>query len=401
MARKRKRRRGLIGKNERYEGRRSRDREDYEKRRIIFEDVRRRYSDAVRRDIDRRWQHIKRIDRHVYTTMYQLYRNLVNQHVRGFMYRIGKLLYGKPDMVNPTRKWSLLRRILPFLFEDIYDWLYDYLIYERPLLDARNRLRIRGDARRIRRIRDEIRNGVALPLVITRYYNRTIELYFHEKLDEYLNDPARLPLVLDALNHIFTQLLSTSYRIVIPPEELERLKEVLAILYKYYVAYTRPMPCTRSQFLVKLTPVTLHIARGYAVRLYVLRWTSGYNLRSGILMITDPIDLYFVMLRNKKYNYDIFSSLQAIGETSALSGDETVYTWRDWMGIGRDAVKLYQLLYRHTVVEDGFRRATGKRENIAEIGHCSVYIGFHLSHRRFRYWWYERERILCKQYHIC
>jgi len=401
VARKRKRRRGLIGKDERYEGRRSRDREDYEKRRIIFEDVRRRYNDAVRRDIRRRYEHIRRIDRYVYDRMYQLYRQVANEQIRSFMYRLGMKLYGRSDMVNPTRKWSILRRLFSFLYEDIYDWLYDYLYLERPLLDARSRLKIRGDTRRMREIRDEIRTGVATPLIITRYINRTIELHFTEKLDEYLNDPARLPLVLDALNHIFTQLLSTSYRIVIPPEELERLKEVLAILYKYYVAYTRPMPCTRSQFLLKLTPVTLHIAKGYAVRIYVLRWTSGENIRSGMLMITDPIDLYFAMLRNKKYNYDIFSSLQAIGETSALSGEETVYTWRDWMGTGRDAVKLYQLLYRHTVVEDGFRRATGKRENIAEVGHCSVYIGFKRSSKRFRYWWYERERILCKQYHIC
>ena len=401
MPRKRKRRRGEIGKNERYEGRRSRDREDYEERRVIFEDVRRRYNDNVRRDIRRRFEHIRRVDRHVYTTMYNIYRRVVNESIRAFMYRIGIKRFGRPDMVNPLRKWGLLRRILAFLREDIYDWLYDYLIYERPLLDARDRLRIRGDARRIRRIRDEIRSGVALPFVITRYHNRTVELYFHEKLDEYLSDPSRLPLVLEALNHVFTQLLATSYRIVIPPEELERLKSILAILYKYYVSYTRPMPCTRSQFLVKLTPVTLHIARGYAVRLYVLRWTSGDNIRSGLVTITDPIDLYFAMLRNKKYRYDVFSSLQAIGDTTALTGEETVYTWRDWRGIGREAVKLYQLLYRHTLVEDGFRRATGKRENTEEIGHCSVYIGFKRSTRRFRYWYYERERLLCKQYGIC
>jgi len=401
MARRRKRRRGEIGKNERYEGRRSRDREDYESRRIVFEDIRRRYHDAVRREIRERYEHIRRLDRHTYTTMYQMYRSIADRYIRSFLYRLGIKLYGKPDMANPTRKWSLIRRILALLREDIFDWMYDYLLYERPLLDARRRLKLRGDLRRLRELRDEIRSGTAIPIMVTRYHNRTLEIFFDRRLDEYLSDPNRLPYVLDALNHIFTQVLATSYRVVIPPEELERLKSILAVLYRYYVAYTRPMPCTRSQFIVKLTPVTLHVAKGYAVRIYVLRWTSGYNIRSGLVTITEPIDLYFARLREKKYKYDVFSTLQAIGDTPSLTGEENVYTWRDWKGIGRDIVKLYQLMYRHTLVEDGLRRATGKRENTEEIGHCSIYIGFNLSKRRFKYWWYERERIMCKQYHIC
>ena len=401
MPRKRRRHMGVIGKQDRFFGRRTRDREDYEERMKRIEDSVRRALDNVRSIIRSRYEWLERLDMHVYRTMYYIYRSKADSSIRSFLYRLGVIRYGKPDMTNPLRKWRILRRLLAFFREDIYDWLYDYLIYERPLLDARRRLRIRGDARRIREIRDEIRSGTALPLVITRYHNRTIELHLHERIDELLMSPEFQSATLEALNYIFTQLLATSYRVVIPPEDLERLKHVLAILYRYYVSFTRPMPCTRSQFLIKLTPVTLHVARGYAVRLYVLRWTSGENIRSGVLTITEPIDIYFAQLRDKKYEDDIFSSLQAVGDTSSLSEYDLVYTWRDWKGVGRNVLRLYELLYRNTVIEDGFRRATGRRENTMEVGHCSVYIGFRYSTRRFRYWWYERENIICKRYRLC
>ena len=226
------------------------------------------------------------------------------------------------------------------------------------------------------RIMHDIRRGNAYIPIVTIWKDRYLEIHIDKSIERWLLDPERREATLEALNHIFRQLLSTKQRIVMPPETYETLKGILRLLYTTHVTYTRPMPCRRTQMAIKLTPITLHYFRGYSARLYVIRWFRKDQMESGILQVTDNIDIHFAFFRYFKYKGDVISTLTVAGDTDNLNPNTPMYIWRDAQGLPREMLYAYEAMYMYHRIEDALKRALGKRENDASIGHCSVYIGF-------------------------
>lgn len=351
---------------------RRRKRELEEHRRFL-----RRYLDENFRRIDHehRTSEQRDIERAYYTWYNEVYRNIRFRVVR---YSTLQAIRNakKRDYVDTNEKRNVTRLSI---FTRFRLWLRRYITRaevdeyrDRPLNIVR---RIMNSIEVFRTLYD-IRAGRAFAPITTIWKDRYLEIHIDKNIERWLTDPERREATIEALNHIFRQILATKQRIVIPPQDYERLKGVLRLIYKYYVSYTRPMPCRRTQMAIKLTPITIHYFRGYATRIYVIRWFRKEQMESGLVQVTDNIDIHFRWFRYYKYRGDILSTMAIAGDTDSLKPEDKIPAWRDATGLPRDILYLFEAMYLYHRIEDGLRRALGKRENDASTGHCSIYIGF-------------------------
>ena len=202
-----------------------------------------------------------------------------------------------------------------------------------------------------------------------------IRVYVDEKIEEYLQSPKYGELVKDALAVIFADILRGKFLIEMKPEDLERLKGVLTFVKEKYFAPYREVPCKRSQYLVKLTPLTFRFLKGYGVRFYVLRFTDVKTLHNDpYIVVTKPIDIHFINIRKKKPWFEKVASMIFAGETPNLTGRETIPTAMNWKREPRNLMKTYLAMTLGYRINENFARALGFRERIANFDHCSIYV---------------------------
>ena len=229
------------------------------------------------------------------------------------------------------------------------------------------------------RMSREIKKGVIYAPVITVWKDRFVEIYLDRRIEEWLRDPQRFPAVVELLGTIARQLLVSKYVLVIPPEQLELWKGIINILFEYYVSYTRRMPCRRTQLMLRLTPVTLHVMRGLGVRMYVVRWMRRENMSSPFLYADKPIDVHFRHLMRYKYYGEVISTMIVGGDTDNLKETDVVPTWRDIRQLPRDMMKIIDTFYQWWKITDALARSIGRPEMSDALGDCSVYIRFRPS----------------------
>ena len=229
------------------------------------------------------------------------------------------------------------------------------------------------------RMSREIKKGVIYAPVITVWKDRFVEIYLDRRVEEWLRDPQRFPAVVELLGTIARQLLVSKYVLVIPPEQLELWKGIINILFEYYVSYTRRMPCRRTQLMLRLTPVTLHVMRGLGVRMYVVRWMRRENMSSPFLYADKPIDVHFRHLMRYKYYGEVISTMIVGGDTDNLKETDVVPTWRDIRQLPRDMMKIIDTFYQWWKITDALARSIGRPEMSDALGDCSVYIRFRPS----------------------
>jgi len=342
------------------------------------------HREFLRRYLEETFREYIRIDREGERTQYEqayetwyrdVYRNLRFRIVRTPIRRSVRQVK-KRDHVDTMEKRQSLRQMI---FTRFTIWLRRY---QDRLEENEHRVRpsdflhrLFGGVELFRTMID-IRRGNAYLPIITIWKDRYLELHIDKSIERWLTDPERREATLRALDYIFRQVITTKQRIVIPPEDYEQLKGILRLLYREYVTYTRPMPCRRTQMAIKLTPITLHLFRGYAARLYVVRWARKDQMESGLLQVTDNIDIHFGFFRRMKYRGEVLSTMTIAGDTDNLDSNTPLWLWRDAQGIPREMLYAYEAMYLYHRIEDGLKRAIGKRENDASMGHCSVYIGF-------------------------
>ena len=359
------------------------DREIKQRRKKELEEHRRflrKYlEESFRNYVERDREANKNIAEEAYLRWYEsVYKNIRFRVVRYSVNKANRSV-GKRDYVDTTEKRDMQRRSMFTWLRIFGRRLLDELVQEihrfPPVAIARA---IRNSVEIYRTIHD-IRNGRAFIPIVTIWKDRYLELYIDQSIDQWLQDPERIEATMEALSYIFKQLLSTKQRIVMPPETYERLKGILRLLYRYYVSYSRPMPCRRTQMMIKLTPLTIHYFRGYAARLYIVRWIRTDSLSSGLLTVTRNIDIHFIYFRKYKYKGETVSTMTIAADTDYLQRDTPLYLWRDAQQLPRELLYLYEAIYLYHRIEDGLKRAIGKREIDASLGHCSIYAGF----RRF------------------
>lgn len=249
-------------------------------------------------------------------------------------------------------------------------------LYEKALISLRSlRTRITRKAERLRFWLEYTRYGY-IPIAV-KWTGTKIELYVDEKVEERLMSPEYHDLTRDALAVIFADILRHKYKIDMKPEDLERLKGILAYMNERYKAPLREMPCKESKYMVKLTPVTFHYAKNYAVRFYVLRYMPVSTIRNDArVMVTKPMDVYFSDLRIRKPKRETVQVSTYAGDTGALSGREDIVVSRDYNREPRRLLKSYVAMTLTHRVTDSLARQLGFRTRKRNVRHCSVYISF-------------------------
>ena len=264
-----------------------------------------------------------------------------------------------------------LMRKLEVYKKGIMRWLLEKLLTSARAL----RTRVTKKAERLRFWLEYARYGY-IPIVV-KWTGTKIELYVDEKIEERLMSPEYHDLTRDALSVIFTDILRHKYKIDMKPEDLERLKGILAYMNERYKAPLREMPCKESKYMVKLTPVTFHFAKNYAVRFYVLRYMPVNTIRNNAtVIVTKPIDVYFSDLRIRKPKREIIQVSTYAGDSGALSGREDVVVSRDYNREPRRLLKAYVAMTLTHRVTDSLARQLGFRTRKTSVKHCSIYFSF-------------------------
>lgn len=266
---------------------------------------------------------------------------------------------------------SLPQRFTRFLREFTLE-LMKHLIDYSPIGTARQLY----NAYRLYKVYRGIRKSSMYAPIITIWKDRFLEVHIDRHIEEWLRDPQRFPAVIELLGTISRQLLLSKRELIIPPEQLEIWNSVIKILFEYYVSYARRMPCKRTQMMLRLTPVTMHVMRGLGVRMYVVRWLRRDNMSSPLLYADRPIDIHFRALMKYKYYGDIMSSMIVGGDTDRLNESDEVPTWRDARGLPRDMIKAINAFYQWWKFTDGLARSIGRPEMADALGDCSIYIRF-------------------------
>ena len=338
----------------------------------------------LRKYLDETFRHYIHIehesDRTQYEDAYIAWYNDIYRHIRFRVvrYPVRRAIQqtGKRDYTDTVEKRASQRLSI---FTRFALWLRRYMM-RNEMDEYRDRpsniIRRIMNAYEVFRTFIDVRRGNAYIPIMTIWKDRYVELHIDKNIERWLFDPERRDATLEALNHVFKQLLSTKQRIVISPETYETLKGILRLLYTEMVTYTRPMPCRRTQMAIKLTPITIHVYKGYAARLYIVRWFRKESMESGILQVTDNIDVHLAYFSRYKYKGEVISTMTIAGDTDNLNPNTPMYIWRDAQGIPREMLYAYEAMYLYHRIEDALKRAFGKREADSSIGHCSVYIGF-------------------------
>jgi len=249
-------------------------------------------------------------------------------------------------------------------------------LYEKALISLRSlRTRITRRVERLRFWLEYARYGY-IPIMV-KWTGTKIELYVDEKIEERLMSPEYHDLTRDALAVIFADILRHKYRIEMKPEDLERLKGILAYMNERYKAPLKELPCKESKFMVKLTPVTFYFARGYAVRFYVLRYMPVNTIRNDArVVVTKPMDVFFNALRLRKPKREIVQVSTYAGDSGALNGREDVVVSRDYNREPRRLLKSYVAMTLTHRVTDSLARQLGFRTRKTSVKHCSIYFSF-------------------------
>jgi len=246
---------------------------------------------------------------------------------------------------------------------------------------------INQELKRVRKIRRKIEHKLSLldvlkaclgegfvPIAVEWRFPK-VKVYADAKIEEYLQSPEYADLVRDALGVIFADILRGKFLIEMPPEDLERLKGVLTFLKEQYFAPYKEMPCRRSQYIVKLTPLTFRFLKGYGVRFYVLRFVKVETLHNDpYIRVTKPIDIHFADMRRRKPWYEIIASMTFLGESPSLTGREDIPLTRDYDRSPRDLMKSYVAMTIGRYTSEALARRLGLREKIYEFDHCSIYV---------------------------
>ena len=239
---------------------------------------------------------------------------------------------------------------------------------------------------RIRELHDRVRLfrtiwslvfGFSKPFLITFYRNSEVELHFYNGIENWLRDPERIGAVREAFEYLITELVTMRKRLVIPEEEYERLKKWIGLLFQLYTATGRRKPCRRSNYILRLTPLTFHFMRGYAVRVYVVRWTRVDRLMNKRVVIEKPIDVHYARMKWEKYRDEVFSSMVVAGKSDSLSGDEEIAISRDERRDARILLRVYEAIYRGDRIREEFMREIAGYGNNYGGYHCSVYVGLY------------------------
>jgi len=250
-----------------------------------------------------------------------------------------------------------------------FRWFIDYEL--RKVRKARRRAQV--IARSIELFR-ALMGSAFVPIAVEWRFPK-LRVYVDVKIEEYLQSPEYADLVRDALGVIFADILRGKFLIEMKPEDLERLRGVLTFIKERYYAPYKEVPCKRSQYLVKLTPLTMRYLKGYGVRFYVLRFTNVGTLHnSPYIVVTKPIDIHFANLRKKKPWFEKVSSMIFAGETSNLTGREDIPTTMDWRREPRNLMKTYVAMTLGYKINENFARTLGLRDRIKNFDHCSIYV---------------------------
>lgn len=236
--------------------------------------------------------------------------------------------------------------------------------------------------------------------VITKFVGHKIELYIDEKVEEFLKSPEYFESTRDALTIIFSDILRHRYRIEMRPEDIERLKGILAFLYERYYAPFREMPCRESKYIVKLTPLTFYVFQNQPVRLYVLRYIKIDALRNPYtVMVTKPVDVMLSSLRVRKPREENVALSSIAGESSAFAGTEDVIISRDANRNPRRLLKAYVAMRLGHRISEALARQMGIRHRLADVKHCSLYASLeygklYRAEREIDYWYRRRYRAI-------
>jgi len=239
-------------------------------------------------------------------------------------------------------------------------------------------------------------------LAMTVYRDPEIRLWFDKGIEEWLRDPERFEATREAFDFVIAQLLAARKRLVVDPETYERLRGIISLIYSQYVAFTREPPCQRSQYIIKLTPLTLHFMGGMGVRFYIVRWTRVDRLMNDRLVIEKPIDVWFTRLKFMKPRDEVFSTMTVGGTSDSLTGDEDVVITRDEYRNPRTILKLYEAMYLPSRIRDESAREIAGYGNPYGFSHCSIYVGLrpHIARKYEKEKWYRREKTEAKVYKI-
>jgi|GEM_PF-4276241 len=286
------------------------------------------------------------------------------------------VLYAQPDAISLKDKIeerpSFWREFLNRLFRELW---YELLLWISGR-DIREKIRWWHDYLRFLRTVYGVMFNRYKVLTWMVWRDRELELHFEQALYEALMSPELRDLTFEALNHIANELLVGNYEYIVPEPDWQRLKAIIQLLHKYFILYTKDMPCRRSNYAIVLTPLTLSFFRGLKVRMYVVRYVRVKDMYSGKLVIEKPIDVHFAFMRVFKYPFDLISFITFGGDSPSLSGTETIAISRDHRRNVREVLRTIVAMYNRSRLIDAMARTLGTPEARDNISHCSIYIGF-------------------------
>jgi len=292
------------------------------------------------------------------------------------LFRSAMRLRKLPDRITVEDKIYARESLWKQFLKELAQQLFHYIIHYGFLLLAGDRVKYWSEYFRWLRTMYGVMLGRYRVPVMTIWKNGLVELHFDEMLSRLLLAPETRPATFDALAYIANELLLGNYEFKISPEEYERLKAMIQLLHQLYFTKTRNMPCKRSTYAVKLTPVTLHFFRGQTVRMYVLRYVRVRDIKARRLMIEKPLDVHFNFFKMFKSPFDLISILTYAGDTSNLTGDEQIAIRRDYHRDVREQLRTIVAYYSVSRVRRALAREFGKPEIEDGVGHCSIYLAY-------------------------
>jgi len=195
--------------------------------------------------------------------------------------------------------------------------------------------------------------------------------FFRNKTVVYTYDRLLMSLPEDMRSIVVSVLQSVSEGKGVDPRLYVHYPWIKAFL-RFFIAYYGKYPCKHNVYAVKVTPVTIHLFRGYRVTYYFLRWARAEHVKADpFIGRSRPVDFYVSFLRYK-YDVDLINSMMVADEGS-MSWDDKVTVIRNDRRESEMSIPLRRAILQPHWVKYYLAKMVGKPEIATMIGHCSAY----------------------------
>ena len=284
------------------------------------------------------------------------------------------VLTNRPDYTTKTEvrnnyhksMWLKLRRLI----RDIYNYITTLLHRFYPM----DTVKVVNDIIDMYRFDISLRLRSNIYQALALYSNRFVDKLIQTGIESWISERDLRDLILSLLDEIGKQMQVSKDVIAIPQEIMNTYYSLIRMFMMNYVAYCQPMPCRRTQLMMRLSTLTLTKYKGLRMRIYVLRWLRRELMSSPYLTSDRILDIHFIDFLLRKRAGDIISTMTVSGDYDSLLPTVRVPLYRDHNANPHDFVRLTTAIYANFIHADGLARAIGRPENSNGIGDCSLYI---------------------------